>query len=376
MPLKNHPIEREELMAFLDGELAEDRASVTALHLESCEECQKLAADFRSLSQQLTGWQVEPSGPRLMNGIVAALGKHSSPPRRKFFLRRQAWAWAGGLGVVALAGTVMIQQRSNHQNQVVDSAFARVPRVSQVRDQDAKTMLEYVRAANPMIVRASQLTLAVKDFAKTRPLVDEILKRHNGYLGQSNVSSPVDSGSVLEATLRIPSDQLEAVMAELKALGRVESESQTGEEVTQQYVDLEARLSNARHSEQRLTDLLRDRTGKLVDVLAVEKEIDRVRGEIERMEAERKNLANRVDFATLNVKLYEESRAGLQMPGSTSYRLRNAAVEGYRTTVESVTGAASFLLAYGPSVLFWSAVLFFPGRFLWRRLRSHLLHSL
>jgi len=94
------------------------------------------------------------------------------------------------------------------------------------------------------------------------------------------------------------------------------------------------------------------------------------------MEAERKNLANRVDFATLNVKLYEESRAGLQMPGSTSYRLRNAAVEGYRTTVESVTGAASFLLAYGPSVLFWSAVLFFPGRFLWRRLRSHLLHSL
>ena len=94
------------------------------------------------------------------------------------------------------------------------------------------------------------------------------------------------------------------------------------------------------------------------------------------MEAERKNFANRVDFATLNIKLFEESRAGLQVPGSLSYRLRNAAVEGYRTTVESVTGAASFLLAYGPSVLFWTSVLFFPVRLVWRRLRHHLLHSL
>jgi len=378
MPLKNHPIEREELMAFLDGELAADRASVTASHLESCQECQKLAADFQDLSQEFAGWQVEPSSPALANNIAAALDKHSSQPRRTFFLRRQTWAWAGGLGVVALAAVVLVQPMLIPHRAVekVDFVRARNPGVFQIRDSKANAFFDEVRAGNPMIVRASQLTIAVKDFAKTRPMVDEILKRHNGYLGQSNVSSPVDSGPVLEAMLRIPSDQLEAVMTELKALGRVESESQTGEEVTQQYVDLEARLSNARHSEQRLTDLLRDRTGKLVDVLAVEKEIDRVRGEIERMEAERKNLANRVDFATLNVKLYEESRAGLQMPGSTSYRLRNAAVEGYRTTVESVTGAASFLLAYGPSVLFWSAVLFFPGRFLWRRLRSHLLHSL
>jgi len=94
------------------------------------------------------------------------------------------------------------------------------------------------------------------------------------------------------------------------------------------------------------------------------------------MEAERKNFANRVDFATLNIKLFEESRAGLQMPGSLSPRLRNAAVEGYKTTVESIAGAASFLLAYGLSVLFWTAVLFFPARLVWRRLRRHLLNSL
>jgi hypothetical protein len=380
MPLRNHAIEREELMAFLDGELAADRAAATVSHLEGCQECQKLAADFRGLSRHLTNWQIEQSSPALANNIMLALEQHASQPRRmfEFFARRRIWAWAGGLGAVALVGAVFIQPRSNPQYQIADRVSALVGRTGafQIRDSNAGTNLELVRARNPMIVRTAQLTIAVKDFTKTRSAVDEILKRHKGYLGQSNVSSPVDSGPMLEATLRVPSDQLEAVMEELKVLGRVESESQTGEEVTQQYVDLDARLSNARNSERRLTDLLRQQTGRLADVLSVEKEIERVRGEIERMEAENKNLANRVDFATLNVKLFEEYRAGLQMPGSASFRLRNAAVEGYRTTVESVTGAVSFLLAYGPSVLFWSAVLFFPLRLVWRRFRRRLFHSL
>jgi hypothetical protein len=219
-------------------------------------------------------------------------------------------------------------------------------------------------------VYRSELSIFVKDFDKSRREMEEILKRHAGYLGDLQVNERPGSGRYLEATLRVPADQREAVRAELRALGRIESESQSGEDVTQQSSDLNARLSNARNSERRLTDLLRERTGKLTDVLAVEKEIDRVRGEIERMEAERKSLTNRVDFTALNVKICEEYRAGLQRPDSLSSRLRNAAVEGYRTTLDSVTGAASFLLAYGPSVLLWSAVLFFPLRLVWRRVEA------
>lgn len=135
-------------------------------------------------------------------------------------------------------------------------------------------------------------------------------------------------------------------MADLKKLGHVESESQTGEEVTAQYVDLEARLSNARNTEQRLTEVLHQRTGKLSDVLDVEKEISRVREEIERMEAERKNLASRVAFLSLAVKISEDYRAQLQLsPDSVAGRLRNAAVRGYRSMTEGVISVMLFLLA-------------------------------
>src|SRR6202042_3587801 len=102
------------------------------------------------------------------------------------------------------------------------------------------------------------------------------------------------------------------------------------EEVTAQYMDLEARLGNARNTEQRLTDILRQRTGKLSDVLAVEESISRVRGEIEQMEAERKVLAKRVEFLTVQVHLAENYR-----PQSNSVlgRFRDAAISGYQSLV-------------------------------------------
>ena len=108
-----------------------------------------------------------------------------------------------------------------------------------------------------MIARVAGLTLSTKEFDKTRAALEEILKRHNGYMGELKVSAPSDAGRSLTATLRIPAQQLDAAMTELKKLGRVEDESQGGEEVTQEYVDLEARLANGKHTEQRLTEILR-----------------------------------------------------------------------------------------------------------------------
>jgi hypothetical protein len=224
--------------------------------------------------------------------------------------------------------------------------------------------------ASPMIIRTAGIMLSTDDFDKARTALDEILKRHHGYVGELNVSTPTGSGRSFTATLRIPADQIDATIADLQKLGRVESESQNGEEVTAQYVDLEARLTNARHTEERLTDLLHERTGKLSDVLAFEKEIDRVRGEIERMEAERKNLASQVELATINANVMENYKAQLQLaPVSTFGQIHNAAVEGYRTMVDGVAAVVMFVFSWGPSLLFWGGILFFPLRAVWRKIR-------
>jgi len=102
----------------------------------------------------------------------------------------------------------------------------------------------------------------------------------------------------------------------------------------------------------------------------VEKEIDEVREKIERMEAEKKNLGNRVDFGTLTVKVSEEYKAQTQgLPSSFRGRFQNAPVEGCRSMIHGLVDVIEILLSYGPSVFLWAGLRFLPARIAWRRLR-------
>ena len=104
------------------------------------------------------------------------------------------------------------------------------------------------------------------------------------------------------------------------------------------------------------------------DVLAVEVELGRVRGEIESMEAQRKSLATQVERSTITVHISEEER---QQLGSNNIglRLRNAGVEGLRSMRDSLIDTGVLIGSRGPVVLLWIAILFFPVRFAWRRWR-------
>ncbi len=218
-----------------------------------------------------------------------------------------------------------------------------------------------------MIERTAQLTLTTHDFDQLRARVDAILARQHGYIAELTLNAPENAGRSLNASLRIPAAQLDAALAELRQLGRVETESQSGQDVAKQYLDLVARLVNARNTAQRLTELLSQRTGKLSDVLAVETELGRVQGEIEQMEAERKNTESQVAYASLQLKAGEYYKAQLHVaPGSTLIRFRNAAIDGYRSMAEGLIGAGLLVVAYAPSLLLWAALLFLPARALWR----------
>jgi Domain of unknown function (DUF4349) len=86
------------------------------------------------------------------------------------------------------------------------------------------------------------------------------------------------------------------------------------------------------------------------------------------MEAEKKNMSNQVSYATLNATITEDYKAQLQVVSpSTSTRLGNAAVEGYKSMVDGMLGLALFLLENIPSLLSWLALLFFPARMGWKK---------
>jgi len=221
-----------------------------------------------------------------------------------------------------------------------------------------------------MIARTVSLSIIAKEFDAARASLDAILARHRGYAANLSANMPQGAARSIQASLRIPAQQLAAALAELKSLGRVELENQSGEEVTQQHADLLARLKNSRETEQRLQAVLIQRTGKISDVLEVEQEIARVRGEIEQMEAEQKNLEHRVDFATIDLKLSEEYKAKLDSPASSiSTQIHNAAVNGYSNVADTLLWIVLFFAEYGPVLCFWLLVLAAPAWLIRRRSR-------
>jgi len=420
----------EEVMAYLDGELSLDRAQVVATHLQDCEKCQSIADDLRNVCEEMHAWQLEPADVAMSSELAAALEQQeiaAQDQRERRWLPwlkrpqgRLPWTLVYGSAVLAVVvlfaalwtphlakGPVQSAARTAESNM----QFSRAPEQGRIaseavlppapvasagadRDRLAppthSISVEVSRAlafdsANaapsaaqgqsvaavtrtPMIVHTAQLTVVASDFDSARASMDDILKRHGGYVSEMTTTAPEQGERELTARLHIPAPQLDAALTEFKKLGRVEHESQNGEEVTSQFVDLEARLGNARNSEQRLTELLRNRTGKLDDVLQVEEKISETRGDIERMEAQRKSLLTSVDFATLSITLKQERKAQLQVsPPSIGTRFHNAAVDGFTALADGVIGFLEVLLSIGPSLLLWGAVLFFPARWAWRR---------
>jgi len=118
------------------------------------------------------------------------------------------------------------------------------------------------------------------------------------------------------------------------------SYSSSGRDVTEEYIDLEARLRNLRRQEERLLEIL-DRAESVKDVLEVERELGRVRGEIERLEGRLRYLSNRVEFATITVELLEPE------PIAQSLGLRSAisdAMKGLVTVTRALIVAIGYLL--------------------------------
>jgi hypothetical protein len=391
MTAAEHIVQPEELMAYLDGELSPERAKAVQTHVTSCTACQKVADDLRGVSRDLSEWRVEET-PSTLGASEASMSAISSvvPARslRRWLTSRPAIAIElGGLAALVVLGVSLMPgfyARSPAIRAapppVVETflgggrqgsgAVAGQSPVRSVQEAIAEPGQTSQRSRGPLIVRTATIRIITNDFEAVRPSVARILTQMGGFVGQMDVTGSRGTPRSLRATLRVPAARLDPTLAELKKLGQVVAESQAGDDVTEQVIDLEARLTNNRNTEKRITELLQKRTGDLADVLSAERELARVREEIERLEAQRKNLEQRVSYATLTLELSEERKAELDLGAtSVSSRFRNALVDGVRSAADSLLEFALFAIRVGPFLLLWALVLALPARFALRRLR-------
>jgi hypothetical protein len=166
--------------------------------------------------------------------------------------------------------------------------------------------LSTVDPTGAMLVRHGVASVEVKTLDDAVARIRLAAAQYGGFVANTAIRSGKDEQRSATLELRVPSAQFDAMVGALGQLGKVESVSVNAEDVAEEYVDLGARLANARRVEARLVELLATRTGKLSDVLTVEQELARVRQEAERYDARIHWLERRVSLSSLDVSIHEK----------------------------------------------------------------------
>lgn len=168
-------------------------------------------------------------------------------------------------------------------------------------------------------------------------------------------AQPQPSGA--QITLRVPAERLAEARQAAAKLGTVLSESSSQDDVTQQHVDMAARLKNLQAEEARLRDFLGKAT-KVSDMLEVERELSRVRGEIESMQAQLQYLERQAAMATLTLSL--TSPGAVVRPSGTDWGFRDAVTAGVQAAASMLRSIVTVSIALAPLVvlglLVWAAI--------------------
>jgi hypothetical protein len=157
MSPNRHPIEHEELMAYLDGELSAEQATEALSHLELCSECQTLAADLRGVSQELLAWEVDSPDIGICSELNAALGERlqkrqganviSSGSENK--VMTGGWVWPGALAIVCVVVGLVLTVTSRNRNQDRSTAYPHMASIEKYLMADRNAEIALARSAAP-----------------------------------------------------------------------------------------------------------------------------------------------------------------------------------------------------------------------------------
>lgn len=221
------------------------------------------------------------------------------------------------------------------------------------------------------IIYTSQIEVLVADMASAQQKLDALIqsvKEAGGYLARQELSARNGTYRNCTWTVRVPLAKFDHFVTEAEGLGKLWRHSREAQDVTDAYADLDARLRNKQSSEVRLLSHLQ-KTGELKDTLEVERELSRVRGEIEQLQGQLNLLKNKTDLATVTVTLYErETYAPLSDPDFSSqvYRTFDASRQAMllcgKVLVLAIVALSPWLLIVG--------IVISPALLILRRRRS------
>lgn len=391
----------EKLSAYLDGQLPAGELKLIAMHLNECSACRAELSSLERTVELVSSLEAPTAPPELVTRIMARVNEvagaqtagrtgrmRSQTLVQRALERFRSWRLSGvaAVAVVLLLAVVVGRGPINKGLQKGDF-LAPMERAPQAAEQQSAANMAQMPAPGAVqaplleremvgtagespqergpaemkaavgfaperaagydvkkaetlerkVIHSAHLSLTVEDLDTASERLSSLVQEVGGFIQNSNLSRGENWRSA-NYTLRVPAPAFSDLLNKVQELGELEKRDISGQDVTEEYVDLDARRRNLERQEQRLLDIL-SQAKTVDDILKVESHLERVRGEIESLTGRLKFLDDRVGLATLDVVLTERPQpVSVVRPfsiASLGLRLRHA-----------VTASINALLAY------------------------------
>ncbi len=318
---------QDELLLRLDetlpGELIE--------HLNGCPQCKKYYDDLLRSRKLLISLPTQPPPPALEEKIIRRLNDMKNETLWQRFIawfsvpRRIKPAWGLLALILILLASLGISQiiwprDSFRQDKSADLYYAAAPK-QLAADFDNLTLRSAAvaeegalggekigtSAIDRKVIFTGFLEVEVNSPEEAQDWVLDYVQRMGGFVAESRRSLLSSDQVQIRMVLRIPATGFDNALAELSRLGKVTDKNLQGQDITEQYYDLETRLQTKIKQEERYLEIL-ETAHSVEDVLKVERELGRIRTEIESMEGTMRYYKDRTDFATITISLKEPAK--------------------------------------------------------------------
>ena len=232
-------------------------------------------------------------------------------------------------------------QKSMTANQQTDKV------VGNISTQNAQN----IDVTKRMIIRTGSMGVEVEKYDDAEKIVADVVKKNGGYISNTNSSQNSSGKKQGTLVLKVPADKYDALISEVSVVGKVMSQNINANDITEEFIDLEAREKTQKELEQRLLKLLSEKTARLTDVVEVEQKLASVRQVIESLDGRLRYLKNQSDMSTLTLSLYEPAMLTTSSGGGFFYELGQGVKSGLRGFTDILRGMITLIIALLPIII-------------------------
>ena len=222
------------------------------------------------------------------------------------------------------------------------------------------------------IIRNANLTIEVTSPPESQRKISTIAESHQGFVVTSEATQRTTEDAskpliTVNLVVRVPAAQFNQTMEEIRAIGaRIIQEKITGQDVTEEFMDLEARIKNQKALEAQFLEIMK-RAAKVEDALNVQRQLADVRTEIEKLEGRRRFLENQASLSTITVTL--QSPTQIVNAAGFWYSIRSAFSDGVEAATAIVLFLIRVVIALLPILILFVLPIALIARFIFKRMR-------